>query len=90
MTRYSVPACRKLGSEGDRCRPRGEDDDPQNVTLSYPGLSAVQLSVHMVVCPCASGLDCSDGMVCTGLDGAGMPVFREDYTDVDEINHLRR
>jgi len=90
MMRYSVPTCKPLGYEGETCRPRGEDDVPQNLTVSYPDGSTAELSVHMVVCPCAAGLECSDGMACTGLDGAGKLVLREDYTDVDEFNHLRR
>jgi hypothetical protein len=89
MMRYSVPVCKRLGDEGETCRPRG-DDVPQNTTVHYPDGSSAQLNVHMVVCPCATGLECSDGMACIGLDGAGKLVLREDYTDVDELNQLRR
>lgn len=89
MMRYSVPVCKPMSNEGDMCRPRA-DDAPHNVTVSYPDGSYAQLNVHMVVCPCASGLVCTDDMACAGLDGAGKLVLREDYTDVDELNHLRR
>jgi len=90
MMRYSVPTCRPLGEEGDTCRPQSGDVQPQNVTVTYPDGSSADLYVHTMLCPCASGLECSDGMSCTGLDGAGKLMLREDYTDVDELNHLRR
>lgn len=90
MMRYSVPVCKPLGDEGETCRPRGGDlDVPQNTTVYYPDGTSADLNVHMVMCPCAAGLECT-GMTCTGLDGAGKLVLREDYTDVDELNQLRR
>lgn len=84
-----MPVCKPAGNEGETCRPGG-DEVPSNMTVYYPDGSSVDLNVHMVVCPCAAGLQCSDGMTCTGLDGAGKLVLREDYTDVDELNSLRR
>lgn len=80
-----------MGADGDVCRPRVDDEDvdqPRNVSLTYPDGTSVDVSVHDLVCPCAAGLECSGGMTCVGLDGAGRLVLREDYTDVDEINHL--
>lgn len=90
MMRYSVPTCRPLGEEGDTCRPHSGDVQPQNITVTYPDGSSADLYVHTMLCPCATGLECSDGMSCTGLDGAGKLLLREDYTDVDDLNHLRR
>ncbi|VVC33222.1 Prokineticin domain [Cinara cedri] len=90
MVRYSVPVCKPLADTGELCRPVIDNYNqlPQNVTVSYPDGSTADVFVHMVACPCVAGLECTDDMTCSGLDGPGRPMLREDYTDVDEINHL--
>ncbi|KAF4527812.1 hypothetical protein B566_EDAN016436 [Ephemera danica] len=58
MHRYSIPTCLPYSEAGEPCRPW--DNEPVNLTLSYPDGAHVTLQdVHRQFCPCSQELVCS-------------------------------
>uniref|UniRef100_A0A4Q8K105 U52-Liphistoxin-Lth1a_1 n=2 Tax=Liphistius TaxID=62150 RepID=A0A4Q8K105_9ARAC len=58
MMRYSMPQCLPHGQIEDYCR---EDNVAENRTLFYPsGVAVDNVDVYTHVCPCDTGLQCTD------------------------------
>ncbi|KAG8229587.1 hypothetical protein J437_LFUL010179 [Ladona fulva] len=61
MSRYSIPTCEAMRTEGELCRKASEMT--HNLTLGYPNGDKLELKgVHLVMCPCGEGLHCDDGV----------------------------